>query len=221
MASLLEHIYEWVQYITEWLGYPGIFFLMLIENIIPPLPSELVMPLAGSLVAEGRLAMPGVLLAGTLGSVAGAVLLYGLGLWLGRPQLERWVCRYGKYVFFDAGDFRRSLELFERHGKLTIFLARLVPGVRSLISIPAGVNRMPFAGFMLLTLLGTLAWNTLLAGAGMLLGRNWSRVLELVDAYELVLFAGLGAGVLFFLLRKFQQRGLPALRGDCEDLEAE
>jgi membrane protein DedA with SNARE-associated domain len=103
----------------------------------------------------------------------------------------------------------RALDLFQRHGKLTVFLARLVPGARSLISIPAGVNRMPFGSFIGLTLVGTFLWNILLAGAGYMLGRNWERALELLDRYELILWVTAGVLMLYFFVRKYQQRLIP------------
>ena len=216
VSSLFEQIFRGVQYIMQWLGYPGIFLLMLVENLFPPIPSEVVMTFGGALVAEDRMNFAWVMLAGTLGSGVGAIILYYVGYRMGHERLERFVCRYGKYMFLSAREIQKGLDLFQRHGYSTVLLARLVPGVRSLISIPAGVNRMPFWPFLGLTLLGTLAWNLLLAGAGYVMGRNWTRVLELLDTYENVLLVALAGLVLYGLVRKFQARGTVSVRSGCE-----
>jgi membrane protein DedA with SNARE-associated domain len=221
LSAVFDQLFEVVKQIIEWLGYPGIFILMLVENLVPPVPSEMVIPFGGALVAQDRLDFGGLLLAGTLGSVVGAVILYYLGYRLGRQWFERWTCRYGKYLLVSVDDLHKALDLFQRHGKLTVFLARLVPGARSLISIPAGVNRMPFGSFIGLTLVGTFLWNILLAGAGYMLGRNWERALELLDRYELILWVTAGVLMFYFFVRKYQQRGSLSERGrDCEEHEA-
>ena len=216
LSEIFEQLFKLVQQITEWLGYPGIFSLMLFENLLPPVPSEMVMPFAGSLVAEGKLTFLGVLLSGTLGAWAGAMILYYIGYRLGREPLEHWLCRYGKYLFISPQDLDKTLDLFQRHGNLTVFVARLIPGARSLISIPAGVNRMPLGSFVVLTILGTIVWNVTLISAGSYLGQNWQSVLGFIDTYENVLWAVLGVLLLIFLIRKFQQRGQIGTQG-CEE----
>lgn len=216
MSTIFEFLFEFIQRITEWLGYPGIFILMLLENLLPPIPSEMVMPFGGSLVAKGSLTYFGVLLSGTLGSVIGALVLYYAGYQMGHERLEQWICRYGKYLFLTPRDLNKALDLFQRHGKFTIFLARLIPGVRSLISIPAGVNRMAIGPFLIATLLGTTVWNVVMTTAGYLLGQNWQRVLTFIDTYENVLWAATAAGLLYFIVRKLRRRGELDAQG-CED----
>lgn len=154
MANLLEKLYEIAQSVISALGYPGIFLMMLVENLFPPFPSEVVMPFAGFMVADGQLNFVGVMLAGTLGSVAGALLIYYLGHKLGRERLRKGVQKYGKYLLLSEEELDKALDTFDRHGQMAILLGRLIPGVRSLISIPAGLEEMPIKNFLLLTTLG-------------------------------------------------------------------
>lgn len=210
MAEILDILRELVHAITTALGYPGILLLMLAENLFPPIPSEIVMPFAGFLVSEGQLHLAGVLAAGTIGSVLGGWIIYWVGARLGRARLQALTLRFGKYFLISLCDLDRAVDAFERRGKLAVLVGRLVPGVRSLISLPAGVNRMPVGTFLLYTTLGTLAWNALLAGIGMALGQNWTAILAWIDLYEKVLWAAIAAVVLVFAARRmmrFQRTG--------------
>lgn len=138
---------EWVQNTMSSLGYPGIALLMFIENIFPPIPSELIMPLAGFTAVRGDLSFVGVVLAGALGSLLGQLPLYYLGRWVGEDKLVAWADRYGKWLTVSGKDIRRADDWFDKHGHKTVFFARLVPGVRSLISIPAGLSEMHLPTF--------------------------------------------------------------------------
>lgn len=202
MTELLELLRQVVHQVTTVLGYPGIFLLMLAENLFPPIPSEIVMPFAGFFVSEGRLSFAAVLIAGSLGSLAGAWIIYQVGAMMGKERLERWIDRYGRFMLLSACDLERALRTFERHGRIAVLLGRLIPGVRSLISLPAGINRMPMGMFLLYTTLGTLVWNTLLAGAGLILGQNWESILAVVETYETILWFGLGALALYWVVRR-------------------
>ena len=161
------------------LGYPGVAFLMFLENIFPPIPSELIMPLAGFSAARGDLSFVGVVLAGALGSLLGQLPLYYLGRWVGEDKLIAWADRYGKWLTVSGAEVKKADDWFDRHGHKTVFLARLVPGLRSLISIPAGLSEMSLPTFMLYSALGTALWALLLAALGGLLGENY----RLVDTY--------------------------------------
>lgn len=161
------------------LGYPGVAFLMFIENIFPPIPSELIMPLAGFSAARGDLSFVGVVLAGALGSLLGQLPLYYLGRWVGEDKLIAWADRYGKWLTVSGAEVKKADDWFDRHGHKAVFLARLVPGLRSLISIPAGLSEMRLPTFMLYSALGTALWALLLAALGGLLGENYG----LVDTY--------------------------------------
>ena len=163
------------------LGYAGLALLTFLENIFPPLPSEIILPLGGFLVAQGQLSLIGVTLAGTLGSVGGGLALYFLGRQVRQERLAAWAERYGGWLLLTADDINEAFDWFGRHGTKAVFLARLVPGVRSLISIPAGACRMDLLPFLLYTTLGTAIWSAVLAYAGMALGAEYGefgRVLQ-------------------------------------------
>jgi len=150
------------------LGYTGIALLMAIESSFLPLPSELVMPPAGVLVAQGRMDAVAAVVAGTLGSIAGALVNYGLAIWLGRPLLHR----YSKYVLIRESSLNRAEAFFRRHGEISTFVGRLLPVIRHLISLPAGVSRMPVARFALYTGAGAAIWSGVLTWIGWYLGRQ-------------------------------------------------
>src|SRR3954463_7405697 len=164
---MLTSFFHWLAETILALGYPGILVLMAIESSVLPLPSELVMPPAGYLAAKGQ--MNGVLavVAGTLGSVIGALLNYGLALFVGEPLLRR----YGKYVLVSSRSLDRSEAFFRRHGEISTLIGRLLPVVRHLISIPAGVSRMALGRFILFTALGAGAWCAVLTYLGYIIGR--------------------------------------------------
>ena len=188
------------------MGYPGIVLLMFIENLFPPIPSEVVMPFAGFLVDKGEMSFLGVMLAGTLGAVLGAVAIYYIGLRLDEERLRSWVDSNGKYLLLSEDELDSSLDTFNNHGKKMVFLGRLIPTLRSLISVPAGVQKMNIPVFLLLTVVGTILWNLALTGAGVVLGRNWERVLTWIDAYSYVIYAILGVLLLYYVGKKVWQR---------------
>lgn len=157
-------------------GLLGLVVLMFAENVFPPIPSEAVLPLAGYLVAKGDLTAPGVLFASTLGSVAGSVALYELARQGGRP----FVLRYDRLLRVGPDEFDRAEKWFTRRGPLVVLFGRCIPGVRSLVSLPAGMLRMSRPLYIGLTLIGTLVWNSALIGAGWLLGNQWDVVGEVI-----------------------------------------
>jgi membrane protein DedA with SNARE-associated domain len=171
---------NWVADILQQLGYVGLALLMLIENVFPPIPSELIMPLAGYLAAKKELLFAGVVIAGTAGSVLGALPLYYGGRRLGAKRAIDFADRHGRWLTLSGKHVERATQWLDRHGTWAIFFGRLIPGIRSLISIPAGIARMNFALFLLLTTLGSAIWSTLLAGAGYWLGSRFERVDDIV-----------------------------------------
>jgi membrane protein DedA with SNARE-associated domain len=184
------------------LGYVGLVLLLIAENLFPPIPSEVVLPLAGFLVGRGDLNLWGALVAATFGSVAGAVVLYGLGRWGGR----RLVLRYGKWLRVDEQGLRNAEGWFRRYGDWVVLVARVVPVARSIVSIPAGTAKMPMMRFVVLTTLGSAAWNGLLIGAGVALGANWEIVQDWIGSYSnVVLVVGAVTIALFLLLRHFRR----------------
>ena len=186
----------WIADFVNDLGYTGLALLMFIENVFPPIPSELVMPLGGFLVAQGQLSLPGVALAGTLGSVAGTLILFFVGRRFPQERLQGWVERRGKWFLITVDEVERAYRWFNRHGRAAVFFARLVPGVRSLISLPAGSSGMRLGPYLLYTTLGATIWTTALAYGGMLLGDQYQRLSRLlsqatlIGAVLLLLFVG-------------------------------
>ncbi|HEU4322505.1 MAG TPA: DedA family protein [Roseiflexaceae bacterium] len=201
MTEIMERVRLLVEEAILALGYLGIALVMLVENLIPPIPSELVMPFAGFLVAEQKLSMVGVLLSGTLGSLLGAVILYALGRWAGDPLVRRFLRRYGHLIRVSEQDLDRALAVFDRYGEVIVLVGRLIPLVRSLISLPAGMRGMPFWRFLLFTAAGTALWNGALAGAGFLLGQNWAAVLGVIEQYQRVVLVVLAAALLWWVTR--------------------
>jgi membrane protein DedA with SNARE-associated domain len=157
---------------------------MFVENVFPPIPSELVMPFAGFLVGRGEMSFVGVWLAGVIGSVLGALILYFIGMWAGDTLVRGFLRRYGKWFTTSEADYDRALRFFERYGSAVVFFGRLIPIVRSLISLPAGADHMPLPRFLLFTALGSAIWSGALAYAGVVLGENWEQVIEFVDDYQ-------------------------------------
>lgn len=210
MAELLERLALLIETIITAIGYPGISAIMFAENVFPPIPSELVMPFAGFLVGRGELNFVGVWVAGILGSVVGAVLLYYLGAWAGDVVIRRFVSRYGRWLTLSESDYDRALRFFARYGEWVVFFGRCIPIVRSLISLPAGAERMPMPRFLLFTTLGSAIWSGALTYAGMVLGENWKQVIALMEQYQdftVIALAVIGVlVVLAFVYRLFTRR---------------
>ena len=160
------------------LGLLGLVALMFVENVFPPIPSEVVLPLAGFFVARGELSFVGVLFAATLGSVLGSILLYELARYGGRP----FVLRYGSLLRVGPEELDRADAWFVRRGPIVVLVGRCIPGVRSLVSLPAGMLKMSRVAYILLTLVGSLIWNTALSGIGWILGEEWENVSDVVGA---------------------------------------
>lgn len=188
------------------LGYAGLVALVALENLFPPVPSEVILPLAGYLASAGRLSLAGVVAAATAGSLLGAIVLYAAGAALGEARLRRLVGRYGRYAAVRAGDLDAAVRWLRRWGHAAVLLCRLIPIARSLISLPAGVVRMPLARFTVLTAAGATVWNASLAGLGYALGASWPRVAEWVRAYQRLVLAAAVALLAAFLWRRLDGR---------------
>ena len=167
---------DWITQLIESMGYAGIALLMFLENLFPPLPSEVIMPMSGFVAGKGKLNIVGVLLAGGLGTVCGALFWYGIARWLGEARLKRWADRHGRWITLSPTDIERLDGWFDRHNRWAVPAGHLVPGIRTLISIPAGIFEMRLASFVLLTALGAGAWTTLLGIAGFVLGARFDEV---------------------------------------------
>jgi membrane protein DedA with SNARE-associated domain len=169
---MADSLVQWIEQVISSFGYAGVATLMLLENLFPPIPSEAILPLVGFLVNRGDLAGIPALLAATLGSLVGALVLYALGRWGGRPL----VLRYRRVLRVTEAELDRADGWFDRYGSWIVLFGRMVPFARSVVSIPAGLSEMPVWRFALLTALGSVVWNALLIGAGWFLGENWLRV---------------------------------------------
>jgi membrane protein DedA with SNARE-associated domain len=182
---------DWVIRTIQSSGYLGIVALMVLENVFPPIPSEVIVPLAGFLVAQGELSLLGVIVAGTAGSVLGALPLYYAGVFLGEERLKQFADKHGRWLTVSRQDLAKAKRWFDDHGALAVIICRLVPGIRSLISIPAGIARMPLLSFLCFTALGTGLWTALLAYAGYLLGENFNDVKDYLNPISYVVLAAI------------------------------
>lgn len=196
---------QWVTEMMEQYGYLGLLLVMVVENLFPPIPSEVVLPFGGFMTTRSQLTVPLVIVWATVGSLVGAIILYGLGLVLSKERVLWIVGRWGRWLRIKPQDIEKSFDWFDRYGKWTVFFGRMVPLVRSLISIPAGMARMNLALFLLYTILGSLIWNTLLVGIGAVLGSSWHRIAEWIDVYSNIIYvilALIAIGVLVWLFRR-------------------
>jgi membrane protein DedA with SNARE-associated domain len=172
LERILEPVVRWIIAVISGTGYPGIVFCMAIESACIPLPSEIIMPFSGYLAYVGRFNLWWASLAGALGCLIGSVLAYGVGVWGGRPFIER----YGRYVLLSKHDLDVADRWFTRWGDWAVFVSRLLPIVRTFISLPAGIARMNFVRFMIYSFVGSVPWCLFLAWVGKVLGENWASI---------------------------------------------
>ncbi|EAZ89647.1 DedA family protein [Crocosphaera chwakensis] len=177
---------DWIVNIVDGLGYVGIALLMLLENVFPPIPSELIMPLAGFVVTQGKLHFVSVVIAGVIGSVLGALPWYYLGKSLSLKHIKGLADRYGQWLTVSSEDIDRAKDWFERRGEIAACVSRLVPRVRTYISVPAGLSNMALLPFLFYSTLGTAIWVSLLTFAGYILGANYDRVKEFLGPFSIV-----------------------------------
>jgi membrane protein DedA with SNARE-associated domain len=207
---LSEFVSEWALKIVDALGYFGVFLLIAIENLIPPIPSELILPLAGFSVGQGQLTFIGVMIASTSGSVVGALALYYIGALIGETRLRRFIRRVEQMPILNhlvnEGDIDKAQDWFGRYGGAAVFFGRLIPIVRSAISIPAGFARMNLLRFIGYTVLGSSIWNGILIGAGWFLGANWESVEQYVKYFQYVVIVVVGVAVLWFIWKRWSGR---------------
>ena len=186
-------MFDWITGIIEGLGYLGVLVLTFLENLFPPIPSEIVIPLAGFVAANGELRLDVVIAAGTAGSLIGAGFWYAIGRQIGEHRLRAWVERSGKWLTLSVADLDRAQEWFTRRGRMAVLVGRLIPGVRTLVSLPAGFTGMALGPFLLSSAIGTLLWTTALAYAGVALQARYTVIGEYMDAVtNAVLVVGLG-----------------------------
>lgn len=188
---------NWIIEFMNEFGYTGVLLLIMFENVFPPIPSEVILTFGGFMTTYSNMTRLGVVIAATIGSVAGAIILYSVGLLLGVNRLEKIVDRWGKYLRLTRNDIHRADAWFSKYGPWTVFFCRLIPLIRSLISIPAGMSNMNFPLFILLTTLGSLIWNGILVSVGVSVGGNWREIVAYLDVFSNVIYVVIGiSGVL-------------------------
>lgn len=202
----ISDIIRWAEALIQDLGEIGVALVIMIETVIPPIPSELLLPLAGSLVAKGEFNFLSIVLAATMGSVAGATLLYGIARWAGNRRIDRWIDRWGKWVLVSREDMDQARSYFGKYGNRAVLIARLIPGVRSVISVPAGLTGMPIADFLIYTTIGSALWNLMLVSAGFFLGQQYDLVEKWLDPVSPIIYALVAVAVLAFVGKRLWSR---------------
>lgn len=215
-----EQIVNWVIDVFQFLGWPGVIFLMAAETVFTPIPSEIIMPFAGwSLVRDVGLNVWYVIPAGLIGAVGstiGSCIIYWIARLGGRPLVEK----FGRYVFISSDDINRSEKWFTMHGRWVISLAHLIPQVRSIISVPAGVVKMRFVTFVFFTFLGAFVWCTFLSWGGYLLGDHYEKIADAMRPFVIPIVAIIATLIVFYILWRWRaKRAKRAEQADTEELE--
>jgi membrane protein DedA with SNARE-associated domain len=200
--GITETVAAFGTHVIQSIGYAGVFLLMVAESMVLPVPSEAVMPFVGFSIAEGSLTWVGAILTATLGSIVGSLVGYAIGRFGGRP----FVNRFGRWVLVDPEDLAWTDRFFQKRGSLTILVARFIPIVRHLISIPAGIARMSLVPFSIFTVLGAGLWNAFLAVVGFALRKNWDTILQYSHVIDIVVLAVLALLVVWYVLRHLLKR---------------
>ena len=206
MIDTLNPLISALQEFVVTAGYAGVLFAAFLENFFPPLPSELIFPFVGFVAARGELSIWGVILAGTAGALLGAAFWYGLGFILGRANLKVYVDRYGKYLKIKFTDIEKAEKWFEKYEGPAVFFGRLIPLVRTFISVPAGFVGMNKARFGAYTFLGSFLWIGFLTFGGFFLGERWEQVAEIVDRYEAFAYLVIAITLVFLIVRFYRRK---------------
>lgn len=197
---------SWIASVMEQFGYFGIALLILLENVFPPIPSEVILTFGGFMTTKSELTILGVVIASTIGSVGGAVILYWIGRFLNVERLELIIDKWGKYLRLTKADVRKADAWFDKYGPWTVFFCRFIPLIRSLISIPAGMSGMNQWLFLILTMLGTFIWNIVLVLIGAKVGDNWHQIVDYMDVYSNIMYVLIAIGIIVFLVWFFRKK---------------
>lgn len=203
VIEILRPLVEFITSVISSLGYGGIFFLMILESALIPIPSEIIMPFSGFLVSSGKLGSVGVILAGSLGNLVGSVITYYLGIRLGRAFL----IKYGKYILFRVHHLVWTEQLFQKYGDKISFVGRLLPVVRTYISLPAGIGKSNFIKFVVYTLVGSIIWNSLLTYAGIQLGRSWQHIDKYSGYLDIIAVVAIAVFIVWIVYSNRRNRG--------------
>jgi membrane protein DedA with SNARE-associated domain len=202
---MIQSFIDWLVNIITTVGYPGVALSVFIESFFAPIPSEIILPFSGFVASSGALNIYWVIVVATIAAYLGTLPFYFIGMW-GEKVMLKFLNRYGKYLFIEKEDVDWAFGLFKKHGNKIVFIGRLIPIVRTLISFPAGVAKMKFIIFSIYTLLGALTWNTLLAYGGYLLADSWDLVGGIVSKYENVILVIVAIIVAIYILRGILRR---------------
>lgn len=197
---------NWITSFMEEYGYLGIMLMIALENVFPPIPSEVILTFGGFMTTTSELNVPGVVVAATIGSVLGAVILYGVGRILSVERMESIIERWGHILRVKKEDIRKADAWFDKYGPWTVLFCRMIPLIRSLISIPAGMSGMNFWVFLFFTTIGTLIWNVILVSIGAALGDRWEDILAFMDVYSNVTYAFIAVCLLIFVIYWFRKK---------------
>ena len=203
---MLGDLATWVQDVIERLGAVGVALLVVLENVFPPIPSEIVLPFAGFVAQRGDGSVLVMIVAATIGAVVGALVLYGVAALIGPARLTAFISRFGRWFGVKPADLARAEAWFDRHAVAAVLLGRCVPLIRSVVSVPAGFRRMRLAPFVVLTAIGSAVWNTALIGAGAILGDQWERVEPYVAVLQWIVIASIVLLVGRFALTRLRSR---------------
>ncbi|EAE7943353.1 DedA family protein [Listeria monocytogenes] len=199
----------WITGIMADFGYIGIFVLIMVENLFPPIPSEIILTFGGFMTTVTSLNVVMVIIVATLGSVVGAILLYKVASYFGKERLTKIVLKYGRILRLKESDIERAENFFLKYGSWAVFLCRMIPLIRSLISIPAGMTKMKMSRFLILTTAGSLLWNTVLIGLGAMLGESWSEIVVFMDSFSTIIYSIIAilvvVGLGFFFRARFKK----------------
>lgn len=199
----------WITSIMADFGYIGIFLLIMVENLFPPIPSEIILTFGGFMTTVSSLNVVMVIIVATLGSVVGAILLYKVASYFGKERLTKIVLKYGRILRLKESDIERAESFFLKYGSWAVFLCRMIPLIRSLISIPAGMTKMKMSRFLVLTTAGSLLWNTVLIGLGALLGESWNEIVVFMESFSTIIYSIIAGllivGLAFFIRARFKK----------------
>lgn len=179
---------EWIIVILDQFGYIGVFMLILIENVFPPIPSEVILSFCGFMTTTANMSVFLVVVYATLGSMFGAIILYKIGSKLNNQSIKKIINNYGKILGLKLKDVDRTMDFYKNYQSKTVFFGRMIPVIRSLISIPAGMSNMNMFSFIVLTAAGSAIWNTMLVNAGAFLGNRWEEISEYISTYSMIIW---------------------------------
>ena len=206
---MIEDMVGWLENIVLTVGYPGVFFTVALESFFTPIPSEALMPFLGYMAYRGELSIYWTIIIATLGSYIGTLPFHIIG-YLGKDSIERFLRKYGKYLFISNKGIDNVFNMFNKHGNSIVFFGRMIPTVRSLISFPAGVAKMNFGLFSLYSIAGSFVWTAVLVLIGYFLGDGWEKAIKWISGYEKVVLFTFAAGLVvyagYFIYKKFKEK---------------